>query len=930
VREIVAMDGRQLATAANLSSPGWPQHYANGDLLATNSSSLASANSIQFLDRDGCPTDANLMGPLVRMDPQGHRLLAPFDAFKFPASDMVFFRAVVSSCVAECRPATCGGGTGGPSSGSGLEGAEMAPAAYGDLFSPTPSDEIVATTRNMPTAANQRPHQSASTLATESATMPATSASTTMSPPSTSTSTMTTTTTTMTTTTAAAAATTSAASTMATQAKGASTLAPYEPSRTTKLHNQHPQGEQFSSLDLLTTVPGFNVGQQVSADRQQQSAEAGRDRGGAATTSAFNSAETTDATTTTTSTTQAPTSSARSSPAAAGADSAPLDDGQPNGLVAGGANQADQSDHSMTINMTNNHNLGRPSPRPMTTTTTTRAEGVPSLYDNDLHAGGAGEQQPLLSSQSSTSGQQERRPAPAKLDPLTAQERQAILELLSGHEKSGLFSSVVGQQQSSASLVDEQIITSGLMKLYPILESFRHGNSRARGLAAAAATDAAANQTARGVLQQIRALVSDQYNQLDSDRHDTTGAGPTTQQQLTGTGGNNQLLSKIKRSPDEFVSMPAPSQEFVELINRTLIDYIIAEELKSTLLTQMLIDEARKTVVPTEPEGDFAEQLRTNRKEGRNLGHSTTDDNELQSREFPYELLDKFFRSLNWPIGKSVRVPGAKGSGLTFEQVGRLVKARFDRELANKIQHLLKLLNDSKASSGQQQMAGPRNKRQANEEELRKNSSYVYISEPQFFDATQPDGVNFFKGHVELYHTNELHRIKRLAPPLEEFDSHHQQRNNQLAEPSYEVEEMIVQSIKIVDRIQFEDEIKKVQHQPNALARDRRRPPSKETNLPQANRRIGWRKSLPDAPSGRQEDQPIESRLSAISILLVAMCFIFIQVAMVLLCLINWNNQRQRQTRRSLFAAPTVPFKNVDSSTISSASITYSDCSNYR
>lgn len=64
-------------------------------------------NSIQFIDSNGCPTDANLMGPLVKMDPSGHRLLAPFDAFKFPTSDMVFFRAVVTSCLAECKPAAC-------------------------------------------------------------------------------------------------------------------------------------------------------------------------------------------------------------------------------------------------------------------------------------------------------------------------------------------------------------------------------------------------------------------------------------------------------------------------------------------------------------------------------------------------------------------------------------------------------------------------------------------------------------------------------------------------------------------------------------------------------------------------------------------------------------------------------------------------------
>lgn len=115
-------------------------HYASGQqqqqaelLNETRMESLIGqaatpANSIQFIDSDGCPTDANLMGPLVKMDPTGHRLLAPFDAFKFPTSDMVFFRAVVTSCLAECKPAVCSpAGSSGP-----LAAPDMAPdtAAY--------------------------------------------------------------------------------------------------------------------------------------------------------------------------------------------------------------------------------------------------------------------------------------------------------------------------------------------------------------------------------------------------------------------------------------------------------------------------------------------------------------------------------------------------------------------------------------------------------------------------------------------------------------------------------------------------------------------------------------------------------------------------------------------------------------------------------
>lgn len=116
------MDGKQLlaAVAANKNNnrnkaPAYHYGASYNDSagLLSNESAVESmfqankANSVQFIDSDGCPTDANIMGPLVKMDPSGHRVLAPFDAFKFPTSDMVFFRAVVTSCVSECKPVVC-------------------------------------------------------------------------------------------------------------------------------------------------------------------------------------------------------------------------------------------------------------------------------------------------------------------------------------------------------------------------------------------------------------------------------------------------------------------------------------------------------------------------------------------------------------------------------------------------------------------------------------------------------------------------------------------------------------------------------------------------------------------------------------------------------------------------------------------------------
>lgn len=112
------MDGKQLTMASNNKNNNRGYHYGGSQL--SNYSQLFSessldaiiqankVNSIEFIDSDGCPTDASIMGPLVKMDPSGQRILAPFDAFKFPTSDLVFFRAVVSSCVSECKPVLCG------------------------------------------------------------------------------------------------------------------------------------------------------------------------------------------------------------------------------------------------------------------------------------------------------------------------------------------------------------------------------------------------------------------------------------------------------------------------------------------------------------------------------------------------------------------------------------------------------------------------------------------------------------------------------------------------------------------------------------------------------------------------------------------------------------------------------------------------------
>ncbi|XP_067124727.1 uncharacterized protein [Centruroides vittatus] len=64
-------------------------------------------SEILLIDNDGCPTDTTIMGPLSKVNSNGQILQAPFDAFKFPTSDIVQFKALVTPCLPNCQPAKC-------------------------------------------------------------------------------------------------------------------------------------------------------------------------------------------------------------------------------------------------------------------------------------------------------------------------------------------------------------------------------------------------------------------------------------------------------------------------------------------------------------------------------------------------------------------------------------------------------------------------------------------------------------------------------------------------------------------------------------------------------------------------------------------------------------------------------------------------------
>lgn len=68
------------------------------------------ASEILLIDGDGCPTDPAIMGPITTVDSGTGTvkiLEAPFDAFKFPTSDIVQFKALVTPCLPKCEPVNC-------------------------------------------------------------------------------------------------------------------------------------------------------------------------------------------------------------------------------------------------------------------------------------------------------------------------------------------------------------------------------------------------------------------------------------------------------------------------------------------------------------------------------------------------------------------------------------------------------------------------------------------------------------------------------------------------------------------------------------------------------------------------------------------------------------------------------------------------------
>lgn len=67
----------------------------------------AGGAEIMLIDGEGCPTDPTIMAAMTNTKGNGQLLEAQFDAFKFPTSETVAFRGLVTPCIPHCEPVHC-------------------------------------------------------------------------------------------------------------------------------------------------------------------------------------------------------------------------------------------------------------------------------------------------------------------------------------------------------------------------------------------------------------------------------------------------------------------------------------------------------------------------------------------------------------------------------------------------------------------------------------------------------------------------------------------------------------------------------------------------------------------------------------------------------------------------------------------------------
>ncbi|GLG93638.1 Uncharacterized protein GBIM_00994 [Gryllus bimaculatus] len=101
-----ALVGDALSLRFDIKDKNTPYQIFVRELIALDG---VDSSEILLIDSLGCPTDPTIMGAISVVDnSEGAKILqAPFDAFKFPTSDVVQFKALVTPCLPKCEPVVC-------------------------------------------------------------------------------------------------------------------------------------------------------------------------------------------------------------------------------------------------------------------------------------------------------------------------------------------------------------------------------------------------------------------------------------------------------------------------------------------------------------------------------------------------------------------------------------------------------------------------------------------------------------------------------------------------------------------------------------------------------------------------------------------------------------------------------------------------------
>lgn len=99
-----AVVGDPLNMIFEILDPESPYEIFIRDLIAVDG---ATDTELLLVDERGCPTDAAIMGEVRKSADSNKTLISKFDAFRFPTSDVVQFRAMITPCLPACEPVVC-------------------------------------------------------------------------------------------------------------------------------------------------------------------------------------------------------------------------------------------------------------------------------------------------------------------------------------------------------------------------------------------------------------------------------------------------------------------------------------------------------------------------------------------------------------------------------------------------------------------------------------------------------------------------------------------------------------------------------------------------------------------------------------------------------------------------------------------------------